>query len=438
MASSHYVDALRDEGAYAVMVAANALEAEGRDIVHLEIGQPDFPTPPHIVRAGVAALEGGETNYSNPSGTPDLRAAVAAHVSSTRGLVGEAALAASNVVVGPGAKPGLFFSAMALLQPGDEVVVPDPGFPTYRNMALAFGATPVPVRLAPPAMACFDFDRLQAALNERTRVVLINSPSNPTGGVIDVASLRRIGELCARWPRIHIITDEIYSKLTYGDSGAEAEAEAEAAKAPSFLSVATVLDAEAGAGEGGEYAALAPRTILIDGFSKTYCMTGWRLGFAVMSAALASRVHLLMVHSVGCTATFTQSAGVAALADEGGASEAALGAMVEEYQKRRDRVVEALNGMDGVTCACPAGAFYVFPDVSALLGAGSPCTTAAQLAARILSEGGVALLPGTDFGAAGEGYLRLSYVRDMSTLEEGMKRMAAVVKAVRAEGQAAL
>ena len=297
-------------------------------------------------------------------------------------------------------------------------------------MALAFGATPVPVRLTPPAMACFDFDCLEAALNERTRIVLINSPSNPTGGVIDVASLRRIGELCTPWPRIHRITDDIYSTLTYGNSGAGADAEASAgvaatvmqfmqrAKAPSFLSMATMLDAEAESSSRGEYAPLVPRTILIDGFSKTYCMTGWRLGFAVMSAALAARVHLLMVHSVGCTATFTQSAGVAALADEAGASEAAR-AMVEEYRKRRDRVV-APNGMDGVTCACLAGAFYVFPNVSALLGAGSPCATAAELAARILSEGGVAL-PLAPILRCRRGLLRLSYVRDMATLEEGMK-----------------
>jgi len=422
------VDDLVNEGAYKVLAIATALEATGRKVVHLEIGQPDYPTPQHIVDAGVGALHAGQTTYTNPSGTLELREAIAARVAETRAVP----VAADQVVVGPGAKPGLFFCTMALLSPGDEAVVPDPGFPTYANMVRACGGVTVPVPLtmgAGSTGSMYDMAALEAAVSAKTRLLVVCSPSNPTGGVISEADLARLAALAAKWPRLYVLSDEIYSELVYDLETAKDAADAPAAErpcAPSLLAAAHRMG-------GAEGAALVERIILLDGFSKTYCMTGWRLGFAVMAAPLAARVHLLMTHAIGCTAMFTQAAGVAALADAGGASTAALADMRAEYRLRRDFVVGALSAMEGVSCLTPQGAFYAFPDVSALLGEGSCVRSSAELATRLLNEGGVALLPGTDFGASGEGFLRISYVRDMATLEDGMARVAKVLAAVREE-----
>ena len=444
---THRVSELQSEGAYAVLAAANALEATGRDIVHLEIGQPGFPSPPHVVDAGVAAIKGGQTKcvversprplfpssshpsirahagtvdrvgrtlfdtfpmpapltcrspsstyvvyvrrlpstrrYSAPDGTPGLRDAIARYVTRTRGVD----VAPDEVVVGPGAKPGLFFPALALLNPGDEVVYPDPGFPTYKAMIQVAGGVGVPVPLRPDG-ASFDMDAMRAAVTEKTKLIVLNSPANPTGGVMPAEDVETIAQLAMEndaW----VLTDEIYSRLVYPEGGGEA---------PSVFALPGMKE----------------RTILVDGFSKTYCMTGWRLGWAVMPVPLARKVELLIVHSVGCTATFTQAAGVAAL--EG--PQDSVDAMREEYQQRRDFVVGALNDIPGVTCPVPAGAFYAFPDVSAF-GMSSK-----EVADLLLEEGGVAVLPGTDFGANGEGKIRLSYVGDMTVLEEGMKRIS--------------
>ena len=380
-----------------MLAAATELEREGRDIVHLEIGQPGFPSPEHVVEAGVDAIRGGKTKYSSPDGTPALREAIADYVTRTR----DVPVTPDEVVVGPGAKPGLFFPTLALVQPGDEVIYPDPGFPTYRAMIQVAGAVPVPVPLRPDG-ASFDMDAFRAAITPATKLIVLNSPANPTGGVMpsgDVEEVARVATENDAW----VLTDEIYSRLVYpAEDGTPGSA-------PSVFSIPGMRD----------------RTVLVDGFSKTYCMTGWRLGWAVMPSALARRVELLVVHSVGCTATFTQEAGLAALVGP----QEGVDAMVEEYRRRRDFVVGALNDIPGVSCPVPEGAFYAFPDVSSF-GLSSK-----EVADRLLSEGGVAVLPGTDFGANGEGKIRLSYVGDMETLEEGVRRIAATLGKIAEEGK---
>lgn len=389
--SSDRVSTLQNEGAYAVLAKATALEREGRDIVHLEIGQPGFPTPEHIVEAGVDAIRGGKTKYAAPDGAPSLREAIAAHVSETRGV----AVSPDEVVVGPGAKPGLFFPTLALVNPGDTVVYPDPGFPTYRAMIEVAGGIPAPAPLRPDG-ASFDMAALADLVRSRKpRLIVLNSPANPTGGVMpreDVEAVARLAEEHGAW----ILSDEIYSRLVYADG------DADAAKEKKAFSAFSVPGARA-------------RTVLVDGFSKTYCMTGWRLGWAVMPAHLARKVELLAVHSYGCVAAFTQEAGVAALT--GPQDDHAE--MLAEYRRRRDFVVAALNKIEGVKCPVPQGAFYAFPDVSAF------GKTSAEIADGLLRDAGVAVLPGTDFGANGEGKIRLSYVGEMATLEEGMRRIKA-------------
>jgi len=381
---------MQNEGAYKVLAKATALESQGKNIVHLEIGQPGFPTPPHIVDAGRAALAGGDTKYSNPTGVAGLREAIAAEVSATRGVE----VSPEEVVVGPGAKPGLFFPALALLNPGDEVIFPDPGFPTYAAMVQVAGAVAKPVRLRADG-ASLDMDHFRSLLSPRTRLIVLNSPSNPTGGVMPASDLAEVAAAAKAIDGCWVLSDEIYSRLTYTAEGG----------APSIYAL-----------EG-----MRERCILVDGFSKTYCMTGWRLGWAVMPAALARKVELLLVHSVGCTASFTQAAGVAALTGP----QEALAEMREAYRARRDLVVGALNAMDGVACPTPAGAFYAFPDISAL---GLP---SADVADVLLTEGGVALLPGTDFGRAGEGHIRISYVSDIPVLEEGLERIERTLRKLR-------
>lgn len=336
--------------------------------------------------------------YSAPDGTPNLREAIARYVTRTRGVE----VSPDEVVVGPGAKPGLFFPALALINPGDEVVYPDPGFPTYKAMIQVAGGVGVPVPLRPDG-ASFDMDAMRAAVTPATKLIVLNSPANPTGGVMPPEDIREVAELAVTNDAF-ILSDEIYSRLVYPDGGDP-----------------KTTAKSSGDGDGDDIMdsvfslpGMKERTVLVDGFSKTYCMTGWRLGWAVMPTQLARKVELLIVHSVGCTATFTQAAGVAALeGPQDGVNE-----MVTEYQKRRDFVVGALNDIPGVECPVPAGAFYAFPDVSRF---GMKSKEVADL---LLEEGGVAVLPGTDFGDNGEGKIRLSYVGDMEVLEEGMKRIA--------------
>ena len=319
------VSFLEPEGAYAVLARARALEAEGREIIHLEIGQPDFPTPDHVAQAGADAILSGHTRYTPPAGARDLRAAIAEVAGAQRGL----SFSPDEVVIGPGAKPAIFFPALALLEPGDEVIIPDPGFPSYAATVRVAGAVPVPVRLR--EMRSLDLDQLEERFSPRTRLIILNSPSNPTGGVAPLADLERIAA-AARRANAWVISDEIYSQLVYDGS------------APSIAALPGMRE----------------RTVIVDGFSKTYAMTGWRLGYGIMPAALAERVELLLTHSVGCTADFTQVAAIAALRGDQGT----VRTMCESFRKRRDLTVAALNTLPGVRCALPQGAFYVFPDIS--------------------------------------------------------------------------
>jgi aspartate/methionine/tyrosine aminotransferase len=291
----------------------------------------------------------------------------------------------AQVVVGPGAKPGLFFPTLALVEPGDEVLYPDPGFPTYKAMIEVAGGVPVPVPLSEANSFSFDLDAFDRLVGERTKMIILNSPANPTGGVIPLGDLEHIAAAAQRhdcW----VISDEIYARLTY-----------DGLRAPSIASLAGMQE----------------RTIIVDGFSKTYAMTGWRLGYGIMPEALAERVELLLTHSVGCTAAFTQIAGIEALT----ADQAMADAVVPEYQRRRDRLVAGLNAIDGVRCRSPQGAFYVFPNVASF------GLSSRELAHRLLDEAGVAVLAGTDFGRYGEGYLRLCFATSMDNIEEALERM---------------
>ena len=373
---------LEMEGAYVVMAHAQELEAQGKDIVHLEIGQPDFKTFPHISISAVGAIAAGYTRYSPSAGIPPLREAVAKDAGERRGV----SFNPKQVVVFPGAKPGLFFSTLALIQPGDEVIYPDPGFPTYAAMIGVAGGKPVPVPLREEndfSFALKEFDRL---ISPKTRLIILNSPNNPTGGIMSLSDLEHIAA-AAKKNNTWVISDEVYSRLVY-----------EGETAPSIVKVP----------------GMAERTIVVDGFSKTYAMPGWRLGYAIMPEELAERVELLVNHSVGCTATFTQMAGVTALTE----SQTQVDEMVEEYKRRRDLMIDGLNVIPGIQCRKPQGAFYAFPNVKSF---GIPVSI---LADRLLEEAGVATLAGTNFGATGEGYLRLCYATNPDQIDEALRRMA--------------
>ncbi len=383
--SQHFASRLADlkpEGAYAVMAQAQALEAQGKHIIHLEIGQPDRGTPPHISQAGIDAIHAGHTRYNPPSGLPELRQAIADSAGRQRGIQ----VQANQVVVGPGAKPGLFFSTLALVQQGDEVLYPDPGFPTYRAMIEVAGGIPIPVPLLEENHFSFDLAAFDNLITERTKLIILNSPSNPTGGVMPSSDLEHIAEVALK-QGIWIITDEIYSCLDFDQQGV-----------PSIAALPGMQD----------------QTIIVDGFSKTYAMTGWRLGYAIMPQTLAQRVDLLLTHSIGCTATFTQIAGFQALLS----SQDMVSEMVAEYQDRRDQLVSGLNQIRGVSCQLPQGAIYAFPNISSF---GIP---AAELATRMLEKAGVAVLPGTDFGQYGEGYLRMCFAASPDDLDIALRRLS--------------
>jgi aspartate aminotransferase len=387
MSFAHRIAHLRAEGAYAVLARAQALEAQGREIVHLEIGQPDFETYPHVALAGIRAIATGQTRYNPPSGLRALREALAEDAGRRRGVE----FAPEQVVIAPGTKPLLLLPMLALLEPGDEVIYPDPGFPSYEAAIGLAGATPMPLPLAETRSFDLDLEALEARLSARTRMILLNSPSNPTGGVLSAETLARVAEL-ARKRDLWILSDEIYARLVY-----EGEA-------PSILSLA----------------GMAERTILADGFSKTYSMTGWRLGFGIMPSALAEKMDLLLTHSVGCTATFTQFAGLEAIRGPQDAVEA----VVAEFRRRRDLMVAGLNAIPGVHCLMPRGAFYAFPNVQSF------GQSSAELAELLLEEAGVAVLPGAAFGSHGEGYLRLSYANSAENIQEALGRMGETLAAL--------
>lgn len=372
---------LKPEGAYQVLAKSQALEKACREIIHFEIGQPDFDTFGNITEAGIQAIRGGKTRYTSPPGIPALREAIAVSAGCLRKL----SFKPEQVIVGPGAKPALFFPTLALIEPGDEVIYPDPGFPTYEAMIGVAGGIPVPVPLKEANDFSFDLDVFSSLVNPRTRLIILNSPGNPTGGVIPLQDLEVIAAAAINndaW----VMSDEIYSEIVY-----------DGIEAPSIAALPGMME----------------RTIIVDGFSKTYAMTGWRLGYGIMPEGLAANVELLIQHSVGCTAHFTQFAGLEALQGP----QNCVAEVREIYQKRRDLVVTGLNAIPGVSCRKPQGAFYAFPNITAF-GKSSN-----ELADLLLNEAGVAVLPGSSFGKHGEGYLRLSYVNSYENIERGLERI---------------
>ncbi|MGB7873891.1 MAG: pyridoxal phosphate-dependent aminotransferase [Anaerolineales bacterium] len=378
-------DHLKAEGAYEVLARAQALEAQGKEIIHLEIGQPDFDTFSNISLAGMRAISNGRTRYTPPAGVPTLREAIAEDAGKRRGV----SISPEQVTVSPGGKPNIFFPTLALVEPGDEVIYPNPGFPTYEAMIGVAGGVPVPVPLTEENNFSFDLNVFDELVNERTRLIIINSPNNPTGGVIPKADLEHIARAAQRYDA-WVLSDEIYARILYDGE-----------EAPSIYALP----------------GMAERTVIMDGFSKTYAMTGWRLGYGIMPEELARRIGLLLTHSVGSTAEFTQYAGIEALTGP----QEQVNIVVSQYQRRRDVIVDGLNSLPGVTCLKPQGAFYVFPNIKELGKSSS------EVSNWMLEEAGVALLPGSAFGEHGEGYLRLSYANSVENIQFAIERMAAIL-----------
>lgn len=371
------------ESAFEVLVRARALEAQGKEIIHLEIGEPDFPTPRHIIDAGKKALDEGWTHYGPSQGLPELREVIADYISTTRGI----SVSAANVCVVPGGKPIIFFPMMALLDEGDEVVYPNPGFPIYESMIRVCGAKAVPIPLVEERGFSFDLDVFRRSLTPRTKMVVLNSPQNPTGGLIPPEDIAAIAEEVRKRDLI-VLSDEIYSRIIY-----------DGAKPVSIASLPGMLE----------------KTIILDGFSKTYAMTGWRMGYGVMPPFLVDAVNKLMVNSNSCTASFTQRAGIAALCGP----QEPVTAMVEEFKRRRDAFCAGLNSIPGWRCAIPGGAFYAFANVRST-GRGSK-----EIADSLLNEAGVACLNGAGFGQYGEGYIRFSYANSYENLMRAVERIKA-------------
>ncbi len=373
---------LGSESAFEVLARAKALEAQGKHIVHLEFGEPDFATAPHIVEAGCKALREGATRYTPAPGILELREAVAEVIGSGRGH----AVSPEQVVVTPGAKPIMFYVLLALAEPGGEVIYPDPGFPIYESMINFCGAKPVPLPLLEERDFRFSVEQLHRLVTDRTRLIILNSPENPTGGVLHREDLQAIADICVE-RGIPVLSDEVYEPLVY-----DAE----------FCSIASLPGMSTN--ELG---------IVLHGFSKTYAMTGWRLGYGVMPVALAEHVTKLMINSNSCTAAATQWAGLAALTGP----QDSVAAMVEAFRQRRDLIVAGLNEIEGVCCVTPKGAFYAFPNIR---GTGMDSRTCAQ---SLLEGAGVACLSGSAFGPHGEGYLRLSYANSIENISAALGRM---------------
>ena len=376
---------LGTETAFEVLAKARVLEAKGRSIVHLEIGEPDFDTPASIREAAVRALDEGFTHYSPSAGLPEAREAIAAFIARDRGLP----TTPDQIVVTPGGKPVITFAILACVNPGDEVVVPDPGFPIYESVVRFAGAKAVPLVLREEREFRFGAADLEPLLTPKTRMVVLNSPHNPTGSVLAPRDLDEIAALL-RDRDIWVLSDEIYSKILYEGT---------------HESIAT-------------RPGMAERTILLDGYSKTYAMTGWRLGYGVMNPTLAKHVARLATNVYSCATSFVQRAGIAALA---GPQDEVKG-MVAEFRRRRDVIVEGLNKIPGITCRKPAGAFYVFPNIRALQ------VKSSEAERMLLEDAGVAALSGTAFGAHGEGYLRFSYANSIENIREALRRLETFVQ----------
>ena len=369
---------LGTETAFEVLNKARALERLGKNIIHLEIGEPDFDTPPNVVEAGIDALRKGWTHYGPSAGQPELRQAIAENVSCSRGVK----VTSDEVVVVPGGKPIIFFSILALADVGDEVIYPNPGFPIYESMIDYVGAKAVPIRLREEKDFGFDVDELASLITERTRLIILNSPQNPTGGVLSKQDISDIATAIGD-RNIMVLSDEIYSRLIFD------------AEHYSILSVPGFQE----------------RTILLDGFSKTYAMTGWRMGYGVMRPDLATHITRLMTNSNSCTASFTQVAGIEAIRGD----QSSVDHMRAEFQRRRDVFVAGLNRIKGFSCRMPRGAFYVFPNVT------NTGWKSKKLADALLEEAGVACLSGTAFGKFGEGYLRFSVANSLENLNRALE-----------------
>jgi aspartate aminotransferase len=372
---------LGTESAFDVLARARELEAQGHEVVHMEIGEPDFNTPEHIKAAAQAAIAQDHSHYSPSAGIPELRDAIAEYASRFRGVE---PYDRSNVVVGPGAKPLIWNMLSALLDPGDEMLYADPAYPAYESCASYLGARPVPVMLLESKNFRLDLDELAAKVTPRTKVLVVNSPQNPTGGVLTREDLVFIAELAERHDLL-VISDEIYSRNIY-----DAE----------FVSIATLPG-------------MRDRTVILDGFSKAYAMTGWRLGYAIMPAPLARTVTLFNNNTFSCTTTFVQRAGISALQGP----DAPVREMVEEFRRRRDAIVAGLNAIPGITCTKPEGAFYAFPNVSAIT------RDDRALASFFLEEAHVGSLGGTCFGAGGKGYVRFSYATSLGHIDLALRRI---------------
>jgi aspartate aminotransferase len=374
---------LGTESAFEVLAHARQLEAEGRDVIHLEIGEPDYATPQNIIDAATRALNDGATHYTPASGIPAVREATARYVTGRTGVP----TAAENIVIVPGSKNILAFLLLAIIEPGDEVIVPDPGYPIYRSLVNFLGATPVSAPIRQSNDFRLDVEELRGLVTPRTKLLIVNTPANPTGGVLTREDCESIAQLAIDRDLV-VLTDEIYGRLTY-----EGE----------HVSLYSI-------------AGMAERTVLLDGVSKAWAMCGWRLGYGAMPVELARRMDTLMINSSSCAAAFTQLAAIEAFESE--ASDAAVEAMVADFQRRRDVVVDGLNRIPGITCRRPAGAFYVFPDITAT------GWDDRELRDTLLDEVGVAVLSGSSFGPHGAGHIRLSYANSVVNLERALDRIA--------------
>ena len=380
------METLGTETAFEVLAKARALEKQGKEVVHLEIGEPDFDTPKNIKDAAVKALNAGYTHYGPSAGLPEMRETIAQYVSKTRGIKAEA----DEVVVTPGAKPIMFFSIFALVNPGDEVLYPNPGFPIYESLINFVEAKPVPIPLLEENDFRLDPEYVKKNITKKTKMIILNYPENPTGGIVTKEDLKTIADCIANRDDVFVLADEIYSRIIYEG------------KHESIAALPGMKD----------------KTILLDGFSKTYAMTGWRLGYGVMRKDIAVKVAQLMTNSNSCTCTFTQMAGMEALKGPQTDSEK----MVAEFKKRREVIVSGLNSIKGITCKKPHGAFYVFPNTK---GTSMDCR---KLGDHLLYNAGVAVLPGTSFGKYGEDHLRLSFANSVENIKKALDRIAKAVE----------
>jgi aspartate/methionine/tyrosine aminotransferase len=376
------METLGTETAFEVLAKAKALEKQGKEIVHLEIGEPDFDTPKNIKEAAVKALYEGYTHYVPSAGIPELRETIAEYISKTRRIKVEP----EEVVITPGAKPIMFFAILACVNPGEEVLYPNPGFPIYESVINFVGAKPVPIPLLEENDFRMDQEYVKKKITKKTKMIILNSPENPTGGVLTREDLKVIADCISDRDDVLVLSDEIYSRIIY-----EGEHE----------SIASLQG-------------MKEKTIVLDGFSKTYAMTGWRLGYGVMRKDLAQKIAQLMTNSNSCTCTFIQMAGIEAL--KGPQNE--VERMVAEFRKRREVIVSGLNKIKGITCKKPHGAFYVFPNIK---GTRMDCR---KLGDYLLNEAGVAVLPGTSFGKYGEGYLRLSFANSIENIKKALDRIS--------------